>query len=167
MFNRTVPVAKAQMKPNFINGQTNAHADVANAAVVQAKINNQSTYSMVVDKLARPAIAAGLGLLYTSLYLRLPVMNLYGLQKAAMFGISSIIADYLGNFIFSAAKIKKELGMLDVEDIIVETGLGGVVYALLNKYYLGVNNRFMNDVIVGSAANGIAGVSALFLRMSF
>ena len=49
-----------------------------------------------------------------------PVFNAYGLQKAIMFGLSSIVADYLGNFLFDTAKIKKELGMFDYEDILFE-----------------------------------------------
>ena len=166
-FNRNIPVAMPQTKPNFINGSQPANNAAANAAKIQAKLNNQSTTSMVVDKLARPAIAAGLGLAYTYFIIRNPVFNLYGLQKAIMFGLSSIVADYLGNFFFSAAKIKKELGIVDWEDLIVEPVIAGGAFALMNKYYLGVNNRMWNDFMTASAINGVAGVGALVLRMSF
>jgi len=156
----------AQTKPNFINGNQPVQNTAASAASIQAKLNTQSTMSMVIDKLARPTIAAGLGLIYTKLILNIPVMNMYGVQKALMYGLSSIVADYVGNF-FSAAKIKKELGMIDVEDLIIEPLIGGAVYAGLNKYYMGVTNRMWADFVVGSAINGVAGVSALMIRMSF
>ena len=57
--------------------------------------------------------------------------------------------------------------MIDVEDLIIEPLIGGAVYAGLNKYYMGVTNRMWADFVVGSAINGVAGVSALIIRMSF
>jgi hypothetical protein len=167
MFNKPNVVAKPAMKSNFINSGQAVNNSAANSAVIQARLNNQSTSSMVVDKLARPLIAAGLGLVYTQFILKIPVLNMYGVQKALMYGLSSVVADYLGNFLFSAAKIKKELGMVDWEDLIVEPLIAGGVYAIMNKYYMGVTNRMWADVMAGSTINGIAGVSAVFLRMSF
>jgi len=168
MFNKSAPnVVKPALKPNFINSQQAVNNANANSAAIQAKLNNISPMSMVVDKLARPTISAGLGLIYTRFALGLPVMNSYGIQKALMYGLSSVVADYLGNFIFDTAQIKKQLGIFDVEDIVVESVLAGGVYALLNRYYMGVKGRVWMDVLVGSASNGIAGVSANFLKMSF
>lgn len=166
-FNRNIPVMAAKTKPNFINGNQPVQNTSANSAVIQAKINNQSTGSLVVDKLARPVITAGLGLAYTQFILRLSVMNMYGVQKALMYGLSSIVADYAGNFLFDAASIKKQLGVVDMEDLFFEPLIGGLAYTVMNKYYMGVNNRFLADFIVGSAANGISGVATLLIRMNF
>ena len=162
-----MPVIAPQMKSNFINGQQSVQNTAANTAVIQAKLNNESAMSMVIDKLARPTIAAGLGLFYTRFVLNIPVVNMYGVQKALMYGLSSIVADYVGNFLFSAAKLKKELGILDIEDMIIEPLIAGGAYAIMNKYYLGVNNRMLNDFMVGSSINGVAGVGAAVIRMSF
>lgn len=167
MFNKPNVVAKPTMKSNFINSGQAVNNSAANSAVIQARLNNQSTYSMVVDKLARPVIAASLGLVYTQFILQIPVLNMYGVQKALMYGLSSIVADYLGNFIFSAAKIKKELGMVDWEDLIVEPLFAGGAYAIMNKYYMGVNNKMWADFIVGSISNGVAGVGSTMLNMNF
>jgi len=168
MFNKSAPnVVKPALKPNFINSQQAVNNVNANNAAIQAKLNNISPVSMIVDKLARPAISAGLGLVYTRFVLNLPVMNSYGIQKALMYGLSSITADYLGNFFFDTAQIKKQLGIFDVEDIVVESVLAGGVYALLNRYYMGVKNRMWMDILVGSASNGIAGLTANLVKMQF
>lgn len=152
-------------KPNFINSAQPVQAQMANNATVKAYTNNKSTYSMVVDKLARPVITAGIGLLYTYMIIQNPILNSYGLQKALIYGLSSVVADYLGNFLFEAAKIKKELGMFDIEDIVFEPVIGGLTFAVLNKYYMGAQNRFLMDFAVGTGANFTAGLVTVPLRL--
>lgn len=166
-FTKNIPVVAPNMKQNFINSQQPSQNTAANSTTVLAKMNNESTASMVMDKVARPMITAGLGLMYLRLYLGIPIMNMYGVQKAMLYGMSSIVADYAGNFFFSAAKIKKQLGILDIEDMVLEPLIGGITYAIMNKFYLGVNNRILSDFIVGTAINGAAGVGVLMLRMTF
>ena len=63
------------------------------------------------------------------------------------------------------AKIKKELGMFDYEDILFEPLISGVVYAGLNKYYMGAQDRFLMDIVVGSASDFAAGLITIPMRM--
>ena len=152
-------------KPNFINNAQPQMINMSNRSNIQAYNNNKSVRKSIVDKLARPALAAGFGLVYIMVVVKNPVFNAYGLQKAIMFGLSSIVADYLGNFLFNTAKIKKELGMFDYEDILFEPLISGVVYAGLNKYYMGVNGKFLPDIVVGSACDFGAGLITIPMRM--
>ena len=138
---------------------------MSNRSNIQAYNNNKSVRKSIVDKLARPVLTAGFGLAYIMVVIKNPIFNAYGLQKALMFGLSSIVADYLGNFLFDTAKIKKELDMFDYEDILFEPLISGVVYAGLNKYYMGAQDRFLMDIVVGSASDFAAGLITIPMRM--
>ena len=161
-------------KPNFINNKTNVavhNKQVDPGSLVigggLGKSKLQIFGYTMTDKLLRPVMSGVVGLLFMAVYVKNPVFNMYGLNKFFEFAIASLIADYIGNTFFSSLSLLKSQGIMVAEDIIVESLIAGIVYSTLNKYWMGREDAFLVDVVIGGGTNLVAGLATNLIRMSF
>ena len=161
-------------KPNFINNKTNVavhnkQVDPGSLVIgggLGKSILQIFGYTMT-DKFLRPVVAGVVGILFLSVYVQNRVFNMYGLNKFFEFAISSMIADYIGNTLFSSLSLLKSQGIMTVEDIIVESVFAGIIYAVLEKYWMGSNGSIIIDAVVGRGTNLVAGLATNLIRMTF
>ena len=161
-------------KPNFINNKTNVavhNKQVDPGSLVigggLGKSKMQIFGYTMTDKFLRPVMAGVVGLIFISVYIQNPVFNMYGLNKFFEFAISSMIADYIGNTFFSSLSLLKSQGIMTMEDIVIESLLAGLIYATLDKYWMGKSGTFLMDAVVGGGTNLVAGLATNLIRMSF
>ena len=161
-------------KPNFINNKTNVavhnkQVDPGSLVIgggLQKSKMQIFGYTMT-DKLLRPVVSGVVGLLFMAVYVKNPVFNMYGLNKFFEFAIASLIADYIGNTLFSSLSLLKSQGIITAEDIIVESVFAGIIYSILNKYWMGREGAFLMDAVIGGGTNLVAGLATNLIRMTF
>ena len=161
-------------KPNFINNKTNVavhNKQVDPGSLVigggLGKSKLQIFGYTMTDKFLRPVVAGVVGLLFMAVYVKNPVFNMYGLNKFFEFAIASLIADYIGNTLFSSLSLLKSQGIITAEDIIVESVFAGIIYSILNKYWMGREGAFLMDAVIGGGTNLVAGLATNLIRMTF
>jgi len=128
-------------------------------------INWQGTGERLTDKILRPVVSGVIGAGYYG--------YLYGfefdylLMKFGIVAGCSVVADYVGNLVVDSS-VLKSVGLRRVENYVVEPVFAGVSLALLNRYVLGVENKFMNDLMIGAGTDLVAGFAlAPLMRMTF
>jgi len=152
---------KTHDKPNFVNKHMEKKEESDNMNYGQVFGGN------LTDKLLRPGIAGAIGAAYYGYtYGGLREMS-YMLNKFGMVAGSALVADYLGNIIVDSSYLKS-FGLRKLENMIIEPVFTGVGLALLNKYYLGVPDKFAQDLMVGGGSDLLAGfATAPLMRMIF
>jgi len=152
---------KKHDKPHFVNKHMEKKEDESDMSYGQVLGGN------LTDKLLRPAIAGALGATYYGYtYGGLSDMP-YMLNKFGMVAGSALVADYLGNMVVDSSYLKS-FGLRKIENMIVEPVFTGVGLGLLNKYYYGVPNSFVTDLMVGAGSDLLGGfVTAPLMRMIF
>jgi len=118
-----------------------------------------------LDKIVRPVVTGLIGLSYYT-YMYGFEMS-YSMQKFGILAASAVVADYVGNFVVDSSALKS-MGLRRVENMVIEPILCGLTLASLNKYVMGINGKFTNDLLIGGGTDLASGiVMAPIMRMLF